>query len=276
MEGRVIEINEPASRLAFPSLREVWRHRELIYYLGRREVAVRYRQTFMGVLWVVLQPLLLAAIFTLFLGLLDRHVPSGGVAYPLFVLAGMTMWLFLSGALGKCSESTISNAQLISKVYFPRLVIPLSALIQPLVDFVASFVVLVVLIFIDGTVPPARIVLMPLLLILAAGSALSVGLWFSALIVRYRDVKQVITFLLQALIFVTPVLYPLSIIPSSYRILYSLNPFVGVLETYRWLVLPDAPAPGAVLLVSVTTTVLLIVSGLVYFGRAENDFADVV
>lgn len=272
----LIEINEPEKSWAVPNLSDVWQHRELVYFLGRRDVVVRYKQTIMGVLWVVLQPLLLALVFSVFLGLLARHVPSEHVSYPVFVLTGMTIWLFLSTALSRCSESTISNAPLISKVYFPRLAIPLSSLLLPVVDFIAAFAVLIVVMLAYGTVPPVRIVLVPFLLLLAAGTVLGLGLWFSAFVVRYRDVKQVIPFLIQAMIFVTPVVYPLSIIPSQYRVIYALNPFVGILEGFRWLVLPDAPAPGLLLLVPAATTIILVLGGLIYFRRAESAFADVI
>ena len=272
----LVEINEPPKSWTLPRLRDVWRHRELVYFLGRRDVAVRYKQTIMGVLWVVLQPLLLALIFSVFLGLLARHVPSEGVPYPVFALAGMTMWLFLATALSKCSESTISNAPLISKVYFPRLVIPFSALLQPAVDFAAAVVVLVVVMLAYGAVPSIRILLLAPMLLLATGTALGLGLWFAALVVRYRDVRQVIPFLIQALIFVTPVVYPLSVIPSHYRVIYSLNPFVAVLEGFRWVVLPHAPSPGLLFLLPLATSIVFVVGGLLYFAKAEAAFADVI
>jgi len=275
-DAEIIEVNAPPARWSFPSLSDVWKHRELVYFLGRRDVSVRYKQTVIGVLWVVVQPLLFAAIFSVFLGLLARSLPSEGAPYPVFALTGMTLWLFLSSALARSSDSTTSNSALISKVYFPRLVIPFSALLLPVVDFVAAFAVLLLVMLAYGVVPPARIVFVPALLVLALGTAFGLGLWFSALVVRYRDIRQVIAFLIQALLFVTPVVYPLTVIPEHYRVLYSLNPFVAVLEGFRWLVLPHAPSPGLLLLLPAAIGIVLVLAGLVYFARAEAAFADVI
>jgi homopolymeric O-antigen transport system permease protein len=270
------EINAPPKRWSIPRLTEVWDHRELTYFLGWRDVAVRYKQTVVGVAWVILQPLLLAVIFSVFLGLLTRSIPSNGVRYPLFALAGMTMWLFFASAMGKCAESTVTNTELISKVYFPRLVIPLAALIQPAFDFVVSFGVLVLVMLVYGVVPGPRILLMPLVFLLACVVAAGIGLWLSALVVRYRDVKHVIPFLIQTLVFITPVLYPLSLVPEKAQALYALNPLVAVLEAWRWVLFPGSPSPGLLLLVSGATGAALVVGGLFYFQRAEASFADVI
>jgi lipopolysaccharide transport system permease protein len=271
----LIEVNEPARRWAFPPLRDVWEHRELVYYLGRRDLAVRYKQTVVGALWAVLQPLLLAAVFSVFLGLIAR-VPSQGVPYPLFALVGMTMWFFFSTAITRCSESTVGSVELISKVYFPRVIIPIAALVQPAVDFVIATAVLLVVMTAYGVLPGAGALLIPVMFLLSAVIALGIGLWLSALVVRYRDVRHVVPFMIQTMLFVTPVVYALDLIPSGYRLLYAINPLVAVLEGWRWALLPDAPSPGWLLLIPLASGIVLIMTGLIYFQRAESSFADVI
>jgi lipopolysaccharide transport system permease protein len=265
----------PASGWRLPHVSDLWRHPDLIYFLAKRDVTVRYKQTAVGALWAVLQPLLLAGVFTLFLGQLT-DVPSDGMPYGLFALTGMTMWLFLAGAIGRCSESTLASSELISKVYFPRIVVPVAALAAPIVDFAAAFVVLLVILVAAGHVPGPEVVLVPAVFSVAVAIALGLGLWLSALVVRYRDVSLVVPFLILVLLFSTPILYPLSLVPDGYQTLYALNPLVGVMETFRWTVLSEAPAPGPELLVSAATGAVLLASGLVYFARAEQRFADVI
>jgi homopolymeric O-antigen transport system permease protein len=266
---------EPPSGWPRPPLGELWRSADLIYFLARRDVAVRYKQTAVGALWAVLQPLLLAGIFTVFLGQLT-DVPSGGTPYALFALAGMVMWLFVANAIARCSESTIASSDLISKVYFPRMAVPVSAVMAPMVDFVAASIVLVVILVAAGEAPTVRILLAPAIFAVAVLVTLGVGLWLSATVVRYRDVSLVVPFLIQVLLFITPILYPLNLVPDGYQALYSLNPLVGVLESFRWAVLPDADAPGLSLLISAGTGVVLLVTGLFYFTRAQARFADVI
>jgi lipopolysaccharide transport system permease protein len=266
---------EPYTGWRLPDLRELTRSADLLYFLAKRDAAVRYKQTLVGALWAVLQPLLLAAIFSVFLGQLT-DVPSGGTPYALFALAGMTMWLFVANATARCSESTVSSANLISKVYFPRIAIPVAAVMVPVIDFVAAFVVLVAILVIAGEAPGPQVVLAPFVFAVALAITLGIGLWLSAIVVRYRDVSLVVPFLIQVLLFVTPILYPLSLIPDDYQALYSLNPLVGVLEAFRWTVLPDAPAPGTLMLISAGTGLVLLVTGLMYFTRAERRFADVI
>lgn len=255
--------------------RQVLAYGDLVYFLAKRDVTVRYKQTLVGALWAVIQPLLLAGIFSAFLGQLT-DVPSDGAPYALFALTGMTMWLFLAGAIGRSSESTLASSELISKVYFPRVVVPLAALAAPVADFIAAFVVLVVLLVATGHAPGPEVLLAPAVFLMAALIAFGIGLWLSALVVRYRDVSLAIPFLILVLLFLTPILYPLSLVPDRYHTLYSLNPLVGVMETFRWAMLPDAPAPGASLPIAVAVGLLLLVSGLVYFSRAEQRFADVI
>jgi lipopolysaccharide transport system permease protein len=266
---------EPPTGWPRPPLRELWHSADLIYFLARRDVAVRYKQTAVGAVWAVLQPLLLAGIFSVFLGQLT-DVPSGSTPYALFALAGMVMWLFIANAIARCSESTIASADLISKVYFPRMAVPISAVMAPVVDFVAASLVLIVILIAAGETPTVRILLVPAVFAVAVLVTVGVGLWLSATVVRYRDVSLVVPFLIQVLLFVTPILYPLSLVPDSYHALYSLNPLVGVLEAFRWAVLPDADAPGLSILISLGTGALLLVTGLFYFTRAQARFADVI
>jgi lipopolysaccharide transport system permease protein len=251
-------------------------HRDLLYLLARREVSVRYKQSVIGILWAVLQPVLLAVVFSVFLGHL-AHVPSEpGVPYPPFAVSGMVLWLFFAGAMSSGSESTVANERLISKVYFPRVIIPLAAVCPPLVDFCVAFVVVVITLFIYGIVPPVQIFLMPLVLGLALITAAGIALWLSALNVRYRDVHHAIPFLILLGLFVTPISYPLSVVPHSVRAIYSLNPLVGVLEAYRWMLFPGSAWPGAIILIPIAVSALLLVTGALYFHRAESTFADVI
>lgn len=266
---------EPPSGLSLPSVKEIRNSVDLVYFLAKRDISVRYKQTVVGALWAVLQPLVLAAIFSLFLGQLT-DVPSDGAPYALFALAGMTMWLFVANATTRCSESTLSSADLISKVYFPRIAVPIAAIVAPAVDFAAAFLVLVSILIAVGEIPAARILLAPAIFAVAVVIVLGLGFWLSALVVRYRDVSLVIPFVIQVMLFVTPILYPLSLVPDSYQALYSVNPLVGVLEAFRWTVLPDASAPGALMVIPAVTSVVLLVTGLIYFARAEKRFADVI
>lgn len=266
---------EPPRGLALPDLRELARSLDLIYFLSKRDVAVRYKQTAVGALWAVIQPLMLAAIFAVFLGQLT-DVPSEGVPYALFALAGMTIWLFVANAMARCSESTIANSELISKVYFPRIAVPVAALAAPVVDFAMAFAVLLVILVAVGETPGAQVLLVPIVFAIALAVTLGIGLWLSALVVRYRDVSLVVPFLIQVLLFLTPILYPLSLVPDAYQAVYSLNPLVGVLETFRWCVLPGASVPGSVALISAAAGVILLVTGLLYFSGAQRRFADVI
>ena len=187
-------------------------------------------------------PCSLAGIFSVFLGQLT-NIPSEGTPYALFALAGMTMWLFVANATSRCADSTLQSANLISRVYFPRIAVPLSAVMVPVIDFVAGLIVLVTILTVAGETPEVKLLLAPAVFVMALAITLGIGLWLSAIVVRYRDVSLVVPFLIQVTLFVTPILYPLSLIPDDYQALYSLNPLVGVLEAFRWTVLPDAPAP---------------------------------
>lgn len=260
-----------------PDLRELWSYRDLAYFLMRRDVSVRYKQTAIGMVWTILQPLSLAVVFSVFLGLL-AHVPSrAGVQYPLFALSGMVMWLYFTQALTKTSNSTVGSAELISKVYFPRLVIPLAAVAPPLVEFAIAFLVVIGAMLIYGHPPQWEVLLVPLPVVFALANALGFGLWLSALHVRFRDIALVVPFVVQVGLFVTPIVYPFSIVPHYLQWLYALNPMVGVLETYRWCLFPGHGGDAwYVLAVPIATSVLLIVTGSIYFVHAEREFADVI
>ncbi len=259
-----------------PNLREAWEYRDLAYFLVRRDVSIRYRQTLIGTVWAILQPLLLALIFSVFLGRYAK-VPSGNdVPYGVFALSGMAMWLYFSQAMLLSSESTVASREMIGKVWFPRLLIPIAAVVPPLIDFVPAFAVALVVQLAYGIVPPIQILLVPALALLTLFVALGIGLWLSALNVRYRDIRLVVPFLVMVGLFVTPIVYPFSVVPDAAQPFYALNPMVGVLEAYRWMLYPGADWPGNLLLIPLASSIVLVATGLVYFSRAERDFADVI
>ena len=265
----------PVTGWSLPDFRELSHSADLVYFLAKRDVTVRYKQTAIGVLWAVLQPLLFAAVFTVFLGGV-ANVSSGDTPYGLFAVTGMTMWLFFATSIARCSESTIANAQLISKVYFPRIVIPVAAIMPAVVDFLAAFVVLLGVLAVFGVFPTVKILLVPVVFAVAFAVALGLGFWLSAAVVRYRDVSSIVSFITILLLFITPILYPFSAIPEAYQPFYALNPLVGVLETFRWAMLPDASAPGLLLLIPTVTGLVLLATGLLFFHRVEHRFADLI
>jgi lipopolysaccharide transport system permease protein len=267
---------EPQTRLALPQLRELWDYRDLLLRLARRDLTVRYKQSAIGALWAILQPLLLGVVFSVFLGNL-ANVPSGnGVGYPVFALSGMVMWLFFANAMSLASQSTVANAQLISKVYFPRVIIPIAAVIQPAFDFMLALLVVFAAMAVYGVDIGPQILLLPLLMPLALAVALGLGLWLSALHVRYRDVQVLVPFVVQVGLFVTPILYPFDLVPEHLQPLYALNPMVGVLELYRWMLFDGSDWPGAIVLIPVAAAIVLLVSGALFFQRAERSFADMI
>ena len=267
---------EPSKGFSLPSVRELWEDRELVYFLARREVSARYKQSVIGVFWVLLQPLLLAIVFGVFFGKL-AHIPSeAGVPYVPFAVSGMVLWLFFAGAVAKAAESTVVNKVLISKVYFPRIIIPLAAVCPPLVDFCVAFVVVLAVILAYGIVPPIQILLMPVVAVLTLAAATGIGLWLSALNVHYRDVSQAIPFVLMLGLFVSPITYPFHLVPHEARAIYAINPMVGILETYRWMLFPTAEWPGPLVLAPIIESVVLMLTGAAYFQRSENAFADVI
>jgi lipopolysaccharide transport system permease protein len=257
------------------NLRELWEYRELLYFLIWRDVKVRYKQTALGAAWAILQPFLTMVVFSVFFGGLAK-VPSDGIPYPVFSFAALLPWQLFAHALTESGSSLVANQQLITKVYFPRLVIPISAVLAGLVDFGIAFVVLLGMMAYYGITPTAAILTLPLFLLLAIATALAVGLWLSALNVQYRDVRYTLPFLTQFWMYATPIAYPSSIVPERLRPLYGLNPMAGVVEGFRWALLGRAGNVGPMVIVSALAVAVLLIGGLMYFRRMERAFADVV
>ena len=256
-------------------LEELWDYRELLYFLSWRDIKVRYKQTVLGAAWAVLQPFFTMVVFSLFFGKLAK-VPSDGIPYPLFAFAALVPWTFFASGLTHSSNSLVESATLLKKVYFPRLVIPISSVMSGVVDFMFAFIVLLAMMLVYGVLPTANVMWLPFLLVLAFGTALGVGLWLSAINVKYRDVRHTIPFLTQFWMFATPIAYPSSLLPEPWRIVYALNPMVGVVEGFRWALLGTDTAPGPMILVSSLTALIVLFGGVFYFRRMEKTFADVV
>lgn len=257
------------------NFRELWKYRELLYFLIWRDLKVRYKQTALGAGWAIIQPLLTMLVFSLFFGRLAR-VPSDGVPYPIFAFAGLVPWTFFANAITQSSNSLIGSQHLITKVYFPRLVIPIASVLSGIIDFIIAFVVLIGMIFYYRITPGITILTIPLFFFIALITALGTGLWLSALNVEFRDVRYVVPFLAQFWLFSTPVAYPSSLLAERWQVIYALNPMVGVVEGFRWALL-QTPAPSpAVLVVSTLTSIFLLITGALYFKRMERTFADVV
>ena len=265
----------PANRWIPLHLSELWEYRELLYFLVWRDIKVRYKQTALGAAWAVMQPLFMMLVFSLFFGRLAK-VPSDGIPYPVFAFCALIPWQLFANALTEASNSLVGNQNLITKVYFPRLVIPIAAVLSGLVDFAIAFVILIGMMLYFGIVPGWSIVVLPGFILLAVLTALAVGLWLSALNVQYRDVRYTMSFLIQFWLFATPVAYPSSLIPESWRAFYGLNPMAGVVEGFRWALLGKTAPPGAMLWVSVIVVAILLIGGLYYFRRMEQQFADIV
>ncbi len=256
-------------------LEELWAYRELLYFLIWRDVKVRYKQTALGAAWAILQPIFTMIMFSLFFGRLGK-MPSDGIPYPLFSFAALVPWTYFSHGLSQASNSLVGSANLIKKVYFPRLSIPIASVASGLIDFILAFLVLIGMIVYYGIVPTINVIWLPLFLLLTLITALGVSLWLSALNVHFRDVRHVIPFLTQLWLFATPIAYPSSLLSEPWRTLYSLNPMVGVVEGFRWALLGTSTAPGPMIIVSSTAAVVILVSGVFYFRRMEKTFADVV
>lgn len=255
-------------------LAELWSNRELMYFFVWRDLKVRYRQTVFGALWAVMQPVLLMIVFTVSVGQL-QGVGAAGIPYPLFAFAGLVPWTLFASSLAGASNSLVSSESIITKVYFPRLLLPFAAIGSFLIDFLIAMVVLVLLMLYFGVAPTISVIWIPVFTLLAIVTALGAGTWLAAVNVRYRDVKYVVPFLTQALMFLSPVIYASSLIPERWQWLYALNPMTGVLEGFRWALL-GGPRPDQLIVVSATASVLVFVSALVYFRRTEQTFADVI
>lgn len=255
--------------------RELIEYRELLYFLVWRDIKVRYKQTALGAAWAVIQPFFTMVVFSVFFGRLAR-IPSDGVPYPIFAYSALVPWTYFATALTQSANSLVDNSRLITKVYFPRLLVPAAAVLAGLVDFVIAFALLIAMLVYYRLPLTARLLTVPLFVLFAAVTALAIGLWLSALNVKYRDVRYTIPFMIQFWLFATPVAYPASLVPERWRPLYGLNPMTGVVEGFRWALLDRPEAPGAPVLVSVVTVAVLLIGGLFYFRRMERHFADLV
>ncbi len=276
------EVERPITRIQ-PShgwvslkLGELWRYRELLYFLTLRDIKVRYKQTVIGAAWAIIQPFMTMVVFTLFFGGLAA-IPSDGLPYPIFSYAALVPWTFFANGLTLSANSLVGSSNLIKKIYFPRLVIPIATIFSGGVDFVLAFVVLIGLMLFYGITPTVNVIFLPLFLLLAFITSLGVGLWLSAMNVQFRDVRYVVPFLTQFWLFITPIAYPSSLIENDIlRALYALNPMTGVVEGFRWALLGTDTAPGPTILISAAVALVLFVTGLFYFRRMEKSFADVV
>ena len=266
---------QPAARWTALGLRELWDYRELLYFLTWRDIKVRYKQTVLGAAWAIIQPFFMMVVFSLFFGYL-AGVPSGGTPYPIFVFSALLPWQLFAHALTESGNSLVANERLITKVYFPRLIVPISAVLGGLIDFAIAFLVLLAMMVFYGVRPGWAIVTLPGFLLLAIVTALGVGLWLSALNVQYRDVRYTLNFIIQFWLFATPVAYSSSIVPARWRAVYGLNPMAGVVEGFRWALLGKAPPSAGLLLVSITVVLLILLGGLYYFRHMEDQFADVI
>jgi lipopolysaccharide transport system permease protein len=257
------------------NLGDLWRYRELIIFLAWRDISVRYKQTVLGAAWAIIQPFFTMVVFSIFFGSLGK-IPSDGVPYPVFAFCALLPWQLFAYSLGESGNSLVANQNLITKVYFPRVVIPLSATLGGLLDFVIAFVILLLMIAFYQLRPTVAVWTLPFFILLALITALGAGLWLSALNVEYRDVRYTIPFLTQFWMFLTPIAYPSSLVPEFWRPLYGLNPMVGVVEGFRWALLGVGSPPGGLMFISVLASLVMLVSGLYYFRRMERTFADKV
>ena len=254
---------------------ELWEYRELLYFFAWRDIKVRYKQTAVGAAWAILQPLLSMVVFTLFFGRL-AHVPSNGLPYPIFSYAGLLPWQLFAYALANGSTSLVVNEKVISKAYFPRILVPASTVVAGLLDLGIAFVVLLGMMAFYGIVPSWHVIALPLFVLLALATAVGMALWLSALDVQFRDVRYTLPFLTQLWLFATPVVYPSSILPEPWRTVYGLNPMAGVVEGFRWAILGNTPPPGPIVAVSAAAVLCLLGGGLLFFRRMEQTMADIV
>jgi lipopolysaccharide transport system permease protein len=254
---------------------ELWEYRELLYFLIWRDITVRYKQTILGVAWAIIQPMFTMVIFSLFFGGL-AHVPSDNIPYPIFSYAALVPWTFFANGLGQSTNILIGESNLIKKIYFPRLVLPVAAILSGSVDFSLAFIVLLGMILFYGLIPTMAVIWLPFLLLLALISALGFGLWLSALNVQFRDIRYAVPFMIQAWMFATPIAYPSSLLSEPWHTIYGVNPMAGVVEGFRWALLGTQTAPGPMIIVSTLMALGILISGVFYFRRMEDTFADVV
>jgi len=268
----IVRITPPHGWLEL-RLREVWQYRELLYFFVQRDIKIRYRQTAIGITWVVLQPLMTMGVFTIFFGRLAK-LPSQGLPYPVFYFAALVPWAYFSQALTGCTNIVVDNQNVITKVYFPRLILPFAAVCSGLLDFLIGLVVMFALTLWFGIHPPLTVALLPVLIVLAMLTALGVGLWTSALNALYRDVRAVVPFVVQFWMLASPVAYPSSLVPARWRWLYNLNPMAGVIDGFRWALTGTGQPPGIAMLASSVGVLVVLIGGLFFFQRMEGNVAD--
>jgi lipopolysaccharide transport system permease protein len=270
---------EPTSGLASLRLKDLWEYRELLYFLIWRDIKVRYKQSVLGIAWIVIQPFVTIVIFSALFGRL-LGVPSGGVPYPIFLYTALLPWQYFARSLGRASNNLVGSSHLITKVYFPRLILPISGVFSGLVDFAIAFVILAIMMLIYGIKPTPAVIFLPGFLLLAMLTALAFGLWLSALNVRYRDIQQLVPFVIQTWMYLTPVIYSSTLIPEQYRWLLALNPMTGVVEGFRWALLgnylQDTQPPGELFPMSALITLVVLISGFYIFRSTEKTFADII
>lgn len=266
---------EPSRGMVSLRLRELWEYRELLYFLTWRDIKVRYKQTVLGAAWAVIQPVLTMLVFSLFFGKLGK-IPSDGIPYPIFSFTALVPWTFFVYGLSQSSNSLVGSQNLLKRVYFPRLVIPMSSVLAGGIDFLIAFGVLIVMMLFYGIVPSVTVVYVPLLALFTLTTSLGVGLWLSALNVQYRDIRYLVPFLTQFWMFATPIAYPSSMLHEPWRTLFGLNPMAGVVEGFRWALLGSHVPPVGMMLSSAGMSLLLLVTGLFYFRKMERSFADIV
>jgi lipopolysaccharide transport system permease protein len=269
----------PAKGLAALNLKDLWEYRELIYFLTWRDLKVRYKQTLLGFTWVILQPVINMVVFTILFGQLLK-VPTDGIPYPIFSFAALLPWLYFAGSLSRSSTTLVGSANLISKVYFPRMVIPIAGVLSGLVDFLVSLIVLIGMMLFYKIMPTWNLLLLPVFLFLAMLTALGFGLWFSALNVRFRDVNHLVPFIIEIWKYATPVIYGATLIPERFRFLLGLNPMTGVVEGFRWAILGskyvESFNPGPLFIISISITLVVLISGVIFFRNTERTFADII
>jgi lipopolysaccharide transport system permease protein len=266
---------EPSKGWVSLQLREIYAYRELLYFLIWRDIKVRYKQTVLGGAWAIIQPFFTMVVFSLFFGKLAK-VPSDGVPYPIFSFTALVAWSFFANGLNLGSNSLVGNSNLITKVYFPRMTMPIASVLGGILDFLLAFIVLIGMIFCYGLIPSINIIWLPFFLIQAFFTSLGASLWLSALYVKFHDIRHIIPFLIQIWLFATPIAYPSSLIPEPWHTIYGINPMTGVVEGFRWALLGADTAPGPIIIVSSLVALGLLISGAFYFRRMEKTFADIV
>ncbi len=257
-------------------IKDIWRYRELFYFLAWRDILVRYKQTVIGILWAILRPFLTMVVFTFIFGNVAKLPSEGGAPYPIMVYAAMLPWTFFASALQESSNSLIANSNMISKIYFPRLVVPISAVIVSFVDFLVSFVILIGLMIFYGFVPPIQILLLPVFTLIAFFAAMGYGLLLAALNVKYRDFRYIVPFIVQFGLYISPVGFSSAVIPEQWRLLYSVNPMVGVIDGFRWSIIGNTQIYWPGMILSLVLVSLVFIFGLLYFRKTERTFADVI